>query len=169
MKRIVIFGNSGSGKSTLADSYARDPHVHHLDLDEIAWKAPGIRKEIEESIAELRSFLSDNEEWVIEGCYGSLISEAARAAKELIFLNPGVDVCQDNCKSRPWEPHKYATKEEQDANLDMLLEWVADYQTRTDEFSLSAHRKIFNAYGGKKRELKSNSEMRNKASKAQLG
>lgn len=66
MIRIVIFGNSGSGKSTLAHSYAKNPHVQHLDLDEIAWKAPGVRKDLNESIAQLRSFISDNEEWVLK-------------------------------------------------------------------------------------------------------
>lgn len=138
----------------------------HLDLDEIAWKSHGIRQDIKEGIAELRSFISCNEEWVIEGGYGSLIEEASTAAEEILFLNTGVEACQMNCRSRPWESHKYTSKESQDENLEMLVDWVADYEIRTDEFSLSAHRKIFDSYGGKKQELKSNKETQQKAREA---
>jgi len=160
MKRIVIFGNSGSGKSTLAKRFARDPAVHHLDLDTLAWETPGVRKEPSESGAALHAFVSDHEQWVIEGCYGSLLVEAMKMASEVLFLNPGVEACQENCRSRPWEPHKYPSKEAQDANLEMLLDWVAEYETRTDEFSLSAHQELFESIEGNKRVVTSNQEAR---------
>ena len=160
MKRIVIFGNSGSGKSTLAKRIAQDPAVYHLDLDTLAWETPGVRKEVTESVAELREFLSEYDQWVIEGCYGSLLEEAMKTASEVLFLNPGVDACQENCRSRPWEPHKYPSKQAQDANLEMLLNWVADYETRTDEFSLSAHQELFASVEGNKRMVASNQEAR---------
>ncbi len=163
MVRTLIYGNSGSGKSRLALSIANYSGVPHLDLDEIAWESSGQRKHVSESIRELASFISANTEWVIEGCYSSLVKEASASAEELIFLNPGVDVCQENCKSRPWEPHKYDTKESQDKNLEMLLEWVEAYETRTDEFSLQAHQEIFESFPGRKSELRSNLEAQNKA------
>ena len=75
---------------------------------------------------------------------------------QIIFLNPGMDICATNCRNRPWEPHKYGSPEEQDANLDMLLAWVEQYSQRTDEFSLRAHRKIFDSYAGEKVEYTSN-------------
>ena len=156
MKRIVIFGNSGSGKSTLAKRIAQDPAVYHLDLDTLAWETAGVRKEVTESVAELREFLSGHDQWVIEGCYGSLLVEAMKMASEVLFLNPGVEACQENCRSRPWEPHKYPSKEAQDANLEMLLNWVAEYETRTDEFSLSAHQELYDSFAGEKREIRSN-------------
>ena len=55
-----------------------------------------------------------------------------------------------------WEPHKYGSLEEQNANLDMLLAWVEQYAQRTDEFSLQAHRRIFDNYAGEKFEYTSN-------------
>lgn len=73
-------------------------------------------------------------------------------------MNPGVDVCIENCTSRPWEPHKYESKEEQDKRLEPLLDWVRDYESRTDEFSLSAHRELFDRFEGKKIEVLSNEE-----------
>lgn len=76
----------------------------------------------------------------------------------MIFLNPGIEACAENCATRHWEPHKYPSKEAQDANLRMLIEWVREYQTRDDEFSLKEHRKLFDGHKGKKVEYKSNEE-----------
>src|ERR1051325_1214467 len=139
MARIVIFGNSGSGKSTLARALSTLNRAEHLDLDVIAWKAdqPGVRADFEESRSELQRFIERSDAWVIEGCYSELLKVAAIHCTELIFLNPGVEACVENCRARPWESHKYATHEAQDANLRMLLDWVREYETRTDELSLS--------------------------------
>lgn len=126
----------------------------HLDLDSIAWKAdqPGVREELSTSVERLKRFMIEHRAWVVEGCYGGLIEEAAKKADELIFMNPGVKVCQENCRSRPWEKDKYPSKEAQDANLAMLLDWVAQYETRSDEFSYTAHRRLFEQFTGKKTE-----------------
>lgn len=160
MERIVIFGNSGSGKSSLAKSLARLHGAKHLDLDTIAWEAerPGVRADFEESKGALLRFVEGSESWVVEGCYSSLLEVAAAYCTELIFLNPGVEACVENCGARPWEPHKYASREAQDANLSMLIEWVREYETREDEFSLREHRKLFDAHAGRKVEYKSNEE-----------
>lgn len=158
--RILVFGNSGSGKSTLAGRVALDLRGFHLDLDTIAWKddEPGIREDEFVSIQKLDSFMRANEKWVIEGCYSSLLAEAARQASLLIFLNPGIETCLQNCRSRPWEEHKYSSKEEQDRNLEVLMNWVREYETRDDEFSLAEHQRIFDSFDGKKMEIKSNEE-----------
>ncbi|MCZ6675177.1 MAG: shikimate kinase, partial [Verrucomicrobia bacterium] len=158
MKRVLIFGNSGSGKSTLAHAYAKRPGVKYLDLDNISWKQdrPGVREEDLVSIMNLDSFTAGDEQWVIEGCYSGLIAHTAKDATEMIFMNPGIEVWIENCKSRPWEPHKYPSKEEQDKNLEMLLDWVREYETRKDEFSFNEHRKLFRSFPGNKVELLSN-------------
>jgi adenylate kinase family enzyme len=160
MERIVIFGNSGSGKSSLAKSLARLQGAKHLDLDTVAWEAerPGVRADFEESRRALLRFIEGSEAWVVEGCYSRLLEVAAAHCTELIFLNPGVEACVENCEARPWEPHKYPTREAQDANLSTLVEWVREYETRDDEFSLREHRKLFDAHAGRKIEYKSNEE-----------
>jgi hypothetical protein len=58
-----------------------------------------------------------------------------------------------NCHDRPWEPHKYATKAEQDTKLEFLLSWVRGYGTRDDELSLRAHQALFEGYRGPKLRL----------------
>src|SRR3712207_6539410 len=109
MVKIVIFGNSGSGKSTLAKALANRHDAAHLDLDTIAWRAdqPTVRADFAQSRAALLAFIENNKNWIIEGCYSDLLSEAANYCTELIFLNPGVEACAENCRARPWEPHKY--------------------------------------------------------------
>lgn len=154
--RMVLFGNSGSGKTTLARQCAASMNLAHLDLDCITWKSAGVRCALPESIRQLRGFTATHQRWVVEGCYGDLIEVAATEATELWFLNPGVEACLRNCRARSWEPHKYPTREAQEGNLKALLEWVAQYPTRTDEFSLAAHRAIFDGFTGSKREFKSN-------------
>src|SRR5687767_5001498 len=163
MKKIVIFGNSGSGKSTLAIALAKRHNAAHLDLDTIAWRAdqPTVRADFADSRADLLTFIENNEIWIIEGCYSDLLREAANYCAELIFLNPGVEACAANCQSRPWEPHKYPTPETQDENLKMLIAWVREYETRADEFSLRAHRQLFNSFAGPKTEYRSNAEAQN--------
>lgn len=158
--RIIIFGNSGSGKSTLAKSVSQRLSLPHMDLDSIAWEPtqPGVRLPLGESINALNEFLDKNPDWVIEGCYASLIAPASKTATQLYFLNPGTEACQENCRNRPWEPHKYDSKQAQDANLDMLLNWVSEYATRDDEFSLAAHQELFQGFTGNKAELKCNAD-----------
>ena len=74
---------------------------------------------------------------------------------ELRFLNPGVEVCVNHCWQRPWEPEKFSSPAEQQAMLNSLIEWVKDYEHRTDEFGLQKHREIFTAFTGKKHEYRS--------------
>jgi hypothetical protein len=41
-------------------------------------------------------------------------------------------------------------KEAQDANLEMLVGWIRDYDTRRDTFSFTAHRALFDSFAGDK-------------------
>jgi adenylate kinase family enzyme len=151
MPRYVVIGNSGSGKSSLAQRLV----LPHLDLDTLAWypTTPPARRPLAESARTIDAFVDEHRDWVIEGCYADLAALALPHATELVFLNPGVDACTKNAHARPWEPHKYATREAQDANLTMLIDWIRAYETRTDELSLAAHRALFDGYAGAKCEL----------------
>jgi adenylate kinase family enzyme len=155
MKRILIFGNSGSGKSTMARRLSADLCIPHLDLDQLAWSSPGVRKPLADSARVLEEFVTQQAEWVAEGSYGDLIGFLVPHATELRFLNPGTETCVANCRARPWEPEKYASREEQDAMLDFLVAWVRMYETRTDEYSLVRHRELFDSFAGSKREYTS--------------
>ncbi len=63
--------------------------------------------------------LSENPAFVIEGCYSDLLELVLPECSELLFLNPGAEQSVRNCRARPWEPHEYASKAAQDANLEL--------------------------------------------------
>ncbi len=152
--RVLIYGNSGSGKTTMARETAHALGVPHLDLDSITWTVARVRKELAESVALLHEYIAATPAWVIEGCYGDVIAAAAPHCSELRFLNPGIESCVGNCRKRPWEPTKFATRDEQDAMLEALIAWVREYETRDDEYGLARHRAVFDSFGGVKREYR---------------
>ncbi len=152
MRKILIFGNSGAGKSTLAKKLCGLENLSHLDLDTLAWKptVPPERKPLEESGMDISAFINSNPAWVIEGCYSDLLEIALPFSNEVIFMNLSVELCIENAKKRPWEPHKYESKEAQDKNLNMLIDWISQYSERKDTFSRRAHNTLFERYSGKK-------------------
>lgn len=154
--RFAVLGNSGSGKSTLANWLARSANLAVLDLDTVAWEPdqPAVARSGKLAEADVTAFCATHERWVLEGCYGNLIEAAFPFQPFLIFLNPGLESCTANCLNRPWEPHKYSSRQEQDTNLGLLLSWVAEYYTRNGPMSLGAHQAVFARYGGRKVELR---------------
>ena len=151
---VLIYGNSGSGKSTCARALAERHTLAHLDLDTIVWE-PGqvaVQRSHAMIAASLDAFLAAHANWVIEGCYGELVQAVAPHCSELVFLNPGREACLANNRRRPWEPHKYASPQAQDAMLDNLQAWVAGYYEREDDWSYRRHRQIFDSHAGPKRE-----------------
>ena len=148
MPNILIFGNSGSGKSTLAKKYKEAHGLAHLDLDNLAWTEtkPPSRKPLVESAVQIKEFINEHPKWVIEGCYTDLLKVAAPYSQEIVYMDLPIELCIDNARKRPWEPHKYESKEAQDANLEMLMDWIRQYSIREDTFSKVAHNEFFNAY-----------------------
>ena len=151
--RTVIIGNSGSGKSTLAKALAGETQLPVLDLDTIVWEQDrvAVARDRRQVIADLERFCKAHEHWIIEGCYAECAQATLRYRPELVFIDPGEETCLAHCRARPWEPHKYASKAEQDAKLEFLLGWVAGYYTRDDDMSHAAHRALYDAYDGPKR------------------
>lgn len=153
--RIAIIGNSGSGKSTLARQLAEGRPVSVLDLDTVAWE-PGqvaVPREAAAAAAEVQAFCAARDHWIVEGCYASLVEASFRHSPLLLFLEPGPEACLANCRSRPWEPHKYASKDEQDARLGFLLDWVRNYYVRDGDLSLAGHQRLIDRYEGPRRKV----------------
>jgi len=150
--KVLVFRNSGSGKSTYARALAEKEDLAHLDLDSIVWEPEkvAVQRTTESVTADLRRFIDSHEAWVIEGCYGELVRAASAHCTLLVFLNQGVEACLANNAGRPWEPHKYASREEQDAMLRKLQDWVDGYYQRDDAWSYRAHRAIFDMFAGPK-------------------
>jgi adenylate kinase family enzyme len=151
--KVILLGNAGAGKSTLATQLMREQPAARLSLDEVAFAGGTDRRPVADSIADVRRFIADNDSWIIEGCYADIVAGVLGYCDELIFLNPGVDTCVAHCRARPWEPEKFGSSQEQNENLENLIEWVRQYETRTDEYGLARHRALYASFQGKKREL----------------
>jgi adenylate kinase family enzyme len=153
--KLAILGNSGAGKSTLARLAAMQSQCSLLDLDSIYWSPNeiAVARPTELVLRDLRVFVAAQRDWIVEGCYGDLIRALFEFQPELWLLGPGEEVCLERCRSRPWEPHKYASKAEQDSKLPFLLDWVRAYYSRQGEMSAQGHREVFDAYSGVKRVL----------------
>lgn len=156
MMRVVVFGNSGSGKSQFAMRLGAKHAIPVLDLDAVVWADAAKYRSDADIISELSRFVHANTSWIVEGCYGRWMEHLRQHITEMVFMNPGEAVCIRNCIARPWEAHKYASKEEQDANLPFLLDWVRGYYSRADDMSILVHRRLFDSFHGPKREITAN-------------
>ena len=151
-RRIIIYGNAGAGKTTMARKIQGEGDIPLLLLDSITWSEVAVRRPLDDSIKDLLQFMSDNPEWMLEGCYGDLVEVALPHCTELRFINPGVAACIEHCRKRPWEPDKYGSSEDQDKLLKDLIEWVGEYEHREDEYGLDRHRAIFDGFQRNKQE-----------------
>ena len=156
--RILIFGNSGSGKSTLARRLSSKHGIPILDLDGMVWSRSeyAVLRPEADILADLMAFVRSNDSWIIEGCYGRVIARLLGTCTGMIFVNPGEAACLRNCRARPWEPDKYASKSAQDEKLPLLLARVSAYYSRSDDMSFAAHRHLYESFTGPKREVKQN-------------
>ena len=150
--RILVYGNAGSGKTTMARALSRDFGIEYLCLDHIAWAEEAVRRPLADSLSDLGAFIENHRAWVIEGCYGDLIEFASPRCSELRFLNPGIETCVRNCKTRPWDPEYCESADQQQRMLAPLLEFVRRYDTGSDEYSRIRHRAIFDSFAGRKTE-----------------
>jgi adenylate kinase family enzyme len=150
--KIILLGNAGAGKSTLSRRLLAKHPAARLSLDEVAFQSGTERRPLQDSITDVKRWIVDNDSWIIEGCYADIIEPLLEHCDQLIFLNPGIDACISHCRSRPWEPEKFDSRQEQDDNLENLLRWVSSYESRTDEYGLTRHRRLYDSFNGKKRE-----------------
>jgi adenylate kinase family enzyme len=86
--KIAIVGYSGGGKSTLARFLSKKLHTPVLYLDTVHW-LPGWQERPREETREIvKTFLDENEAWVIDGSYGKVHYERRmQEADKIIFLN----------------------------------------------------------------------------------
>ncbi len=151
--KLIILGNAGSGKTTFSRRLLAGHPAARLSLDEVAFDGGIERRPLHDSIADVRRFIAANEHWIIEGCYADILESVLPLCDELVFLNPGMETCIAHCRARPWEPDKFASSEAQNEHLENLIDWVRTYETRDDEYGLRSHRRLFDVFKGKKREL----------------
>ena len=99
----------------------------------------------------------------MEGCYADLLKLVKPIAKEAIFMNLLVYLCQENARHRSWEPHRYQSRRTQDDNLAILIDWIAGYLERSDSLSYKAHLAPYECFQWMKTEIFSNEDVHYRA------
>lgn len=92
MRRVLIIGPCGSGKSTLARDLAPRLGLPLVHMDQLGWQAGWV----ETGKAELNARLADvvaQEEWLIEGNYGSVLAPRLARADTVIYLDFPIRLC----------------------------------------------------------------------------
>ena len=131
MKRIMVIGCPGSGKSTFSRSLHSRTGIPLFYLDMMYWNAD--RTTVEKSVfIERLTDVIQQEEWIIDGNYGSTMEFRMKASDTVIFLDYPTDVCLDGIRQRrgkerpdmPW----IENEDEEDAEF---IEFIKSYEAQS--------------------------------------
>lgn len=88
LMKIVIIGYSGAGKSTLAEALSRHYSIPKLHMDTLQFQPGWIDSDRDWMEKEMKQFLSQHKDWVIDGNYSwCCYEERMEQADQIIFLN----------------------------------------------------------------------------------
>ena len=86
--KIAIIGYSGAGKSTLAEKLSNYYSIPKLHMDTLQFQPGWQDSDREWMLNEMKTFLANNENWVIDGNYSwCCYEERMEQADHIIFLN----------------------------------------------------------------------------------
>lgn len=91
-RRVMIIGPCGSGKSTLARELAPRLGLPLVHMDRLGWQAGWVETERGELHARLAEAVAQ-EEWLIEGNYGSTMAPRLERADMVIYLDFPIRLC----------------------------------------------------------------------------
>ena len=103
MKKVIVIGCPGSGKSTVSRALHNKTGIPLYHLDMMYWNAD--KTTVEKSVfLERLSAVLENNEWIIDGNYGSTMELRMAACDTVIFLDYPLDICLDGIKERRGKP-----------------------------------------------------------------
>jgi adenylate kinase family enzyme len=86
VKRVIVLGSGGSGKSTFSTKLAKETGLPLVHLDRLFWKSGWVIPDKEEWHKELINQVQQ-EEWVMDGNYGSTIDLRLERADTVILFD----------------------------------------------------------------------------------
>jgi len=103
MKRIIVIGCPGSGKSRFARALHSQTGIPLYHLDMMYWNAD--KTTVEKSVFRERlSTVLAQDEWIIDGNYGSTMELRMAACDTVIFLDLPTEVCLEGIRARRGKP-----------------------------------------------------------------
>jgi len=84
--KVIILGNAGAGKSTLARKLIARQPAARLSLDEVAFLGGAERRPLQDSVEAVKRWISEQDSWIIEGCYAGTPEKARSTAVQLVSV-----------------------------------------------------------------------------------
>ena len=109
--KISIIGYSGSGKSTLAKNLSKHYGIPVLHMDSVHFLENWKERDNKEFNEIVTKFIKDNDSWVIEGNYKSIVPERHDMADLIIFLDYNRFFCYESAKRR-YKMYKGKTRDD---------------------------------------------------------
>ncbi len=128
MKRVLVIGCPGSGKSTLSIELSRITGLPLCHLDRLYWNPD--RTTVEKTVFRQRlEQVLCQDQWIIDGNYGSTMEMRIAACDTVIFLDYPTDVCIDGVRSRRGKPRQdMPWVEPEDEEDPAFMEYIASYR-----------------------------------------
>ena len=103
MKKVIVIGCPGSGKSTVSRALHNKTGIPLYHLDMMYWNAD--KTTVEKNVfLERLSAVLEQDEWIIDGNYGSTMELRMAACDTVIFLDYPLDICLDGIRERRGKP-----------------------------------------------------------------
>lgn len=97
--KIIIIGCPGSGKSIFARKLSEKTKITLYHLDNIYWNHDWTHLDKEVFISTLNNIMENNQ-WIIDGNYGSTMEERMNKCEMVFLLDYEVDVCLQVVRER---------------------------------------------------------------------
>ncbi|MGL5417685.1 MAG: adenylate kinase [Clostridium sp.] len=99
MRKVIVIGCPGSGKSTFSKKLHKAIGIPLFHLDMLYWNSD--KTVVEKNIFEerLKNILVQ-EEWIIDGNYGTTMELRLQACDTVFFLDYAVNVCLEGIEKR---------------------------------------------------------------------
>ncbi|MBQ5320412.1 MAG: AAA family ATPase [Oscillospiraceae bacterium] len=131
MKKIMVIGCPGSGKSTFSRALHQITGITLFHLDMMYWNSDRTTVEKAVFLKRLSDAIQQNE-WIIDGNYGSTIELRLQACDTVIFLDYPLEICLDGIRERrgkarsdmPWTENE----DEEDTEF---IEFIKSYNSQS--------------------------------------
>ncbi len=130
MKKIMIIGCPGSGKSTFSRALHEKTGIPLYHLDMMFWNADRTTVEKQVFMEPLQNAM-EQDEWIIDGNYGSTIELRLAACDTVFFLDYPVEVCLQGIRQRRGKPRSdmpWFETEEEDAEF---INFIKSYNSES--------------------------------------
>ncbi len=92
MRRVLVIGPCGAGKSTLAVDLGKRLNLPVFHMDKLSWKSGWVDSNAEEVRGKLVA-ITATERWLIDGNYGSTLTERLNRADTVVYLDFPIWLC----------------------------------------------------------------------------